>query len=247
MNAEAVVDLKLLHSHFGQTPIPSKAITIAPEGVHFKLSADAEKAEYLSLYSFFKLGGDFEISADFHWTAVLVPKKGYGVSCGIQFETNDKQRSVALARSNLPEGISAYRVSVGTMGAGKKVEYSVEDPFPTSALNGRLILSRKKKEIICSVAEGDTEESRVLCRLPFTDKAVQRVLIFADPGGEPNDLEVWITNVKFRADEMSHHMVKKEQESNWWGAIAGGLLFIVGTAGFLIHRRLRTGHWRGAA
>jgi hypothetical protein len=244
MKAEVTADVKLFHSHFGQTPLPNKAITIDPQGVHFSLSAETEKAEYTTLYSFFKLGGDFEISANYDWTPVPIPKKGYGVSCGIQFETNDKKKSVALARGNFPGKGSSYRVSIGTMNADKKTEYKVQPPFATQAKSGRLILARKKNEIICSAVD-EAEEPRELCRIPFTDAAVQRVLIFADSGTAPADLDVWITQVKIRADEMSHHMVKQEKLSGWWGVIAGAALIVVGTTGFLVVRRLRTGRWGG--
>lgn len=244
MKAEVVADFKLFHSHFGQSPYPNKSIAVDPQGVHFSLSAEADKADYTSLYSFFKLGGDFEVSAKFDWKGVAVPKKGYGVSCGIQIETNDKKKSVGLARGNFPDDDSAYRVSVGSVNADKKVEYKVEPAFKTTAKSGRLILTRKKKEIICLAADG-TEEPRELCRIPFTDAAVQRVLIFADPGGTPNDLDVWITQVKMRADEMSHHMVKKETQNSWWGIVVGAILIVVGTTGFLVFRRLRTGRWDG--
>jgi hypothetical protein len=244
MKAEVIADIKLFHSHFGQSPYPNQAITIDAEGVHFVIKAETEKAEYVSLYSFFKLGGDFEISAGYDWFPVDVPKKGYGVSCGIQIETNDKKKSVALARGNFPGTGSAYRVSIGTMNASKKTEYKVQPAYETKATNGRLILARKKNEIICSAVD-DAAEPRELCRIPFTDAAVQRVLIFADSGTAPADLKVSITAVKIRADEMSHHMVKQEKVSGWWGVLAGLALIVVGTTGFLVVRRIRTGRWGG--
>ncbi len=244
MKAEETGDVKLFRNRFGQTPMPNKAITIDPQGVHFLLTAASEKAEYTSLYSFFKLGGDFEVSANYDWLPVGVPKKGYGVSCGIGIETHDKKKSVQLARGNLPGQGASYRVSIGTVNADKKTEYTVQPPFETTAKKGRLILARKKNEIICLVAD-EADEPRELCRIPFTDAAVQRVLIFADPGSAPNDLDVWITQFKIRADEMSHHMVKQEKFSGWWGVLGGLALIVFGTAGFLVVRRIRTGRWGG--
>jgi hypothetical protein len=244
MKHELTADLNLFRSHFGQTPYPNKSITLDPEGVHFFLTSETEKPEYTSLYSFFKLGGDFEISVNYDWTPVVVPKDGYGVSTGIRIETNDaKFHSAALARGNFPGGGSAYRVSVGSKGADKRVNYENLPPFDTKGKKGRLILARKKKEVICSAADDGDEEPRELCRIPFTDAAVQRVLIFADPGRSPTDLNAWITNIKMRADEMSHHMTAKEKDNPWWGVFAGLALIVVGTAGFLIFRRLRDGRW----
>jgi hypothetical protein len=71
------------------------------------------------------------------------------------------------------------------------------------------------------------------------------VLIFADPGKAPADLDVWVTDLKIRADEMSHHMTKKETQGNWSGVVAGAVLIVVGTTGFLVVRRIRTGRWNG--
>jgi hypothetical protein len=244
MKAEVIADSKLFHSHFGKTPFPNKAITVDPQGVHFFLSGTTEKPEYTALYSFFKVGGDFEISANYFWTPIVIPKGGYGVSVGIRIETNDKNHSVALARGNFPQQGSAYVVSIGTMSADRKIGYKNEAPFPTSAKKGRLILARKKNEVVCLAAD-DTEEPKELCRIPFTDAAVQRVLIFADPGKATTDLDAWITEFKVRADEMSHHMVKEENYSNWWGVVAGVVLIVIGTTGFLVVRRIRTGRWSG--
>jgi hypothetical protein len=181
MKAVVTADFKLFHSHFGQTPFPSKAVTVDPEGVHLFFTSATQKPEYAALYSFFKLGGDCEVSARFDWRPVPVPRTGYGVSCGIRIETNDKKQSVSLARGIIPGKGDVYLVSIGTRRADKHVDYTNEPPFETSAKSGRLILLRQKKEIICLAAD-EAAEPKELCRLPFTDAAVQRVLIFADPG-----------------------------------------------------------------
>lgn len=247
MKAELVADVKLFHSHFGKTPFPNKTITVHPHGIRFHLSPATKVPEYTALYSFFKVGGDFEISANYDWTPVDVPDGGYGVSCGIRIETNDKRHSLAIARGNFPGTGSAYRVTVGTMSADRSVEYKNEDPFPTKAKNGRLILARTKKEVIC-LAANKTEEPTELCRIPFTDAAVQRVLIFADPGSAPTHLDARVSQFRIQAEELSHHMTKKESQGGWLGVIAGaGGLLLVGTIGYVVVRRLRTGRWSGAA
>jgi len=243
MKVEEVGDLKLFHSHFGKTPFPNKAITIDAKGVHFLLTPATKKPEYTALYSFFKIGGDFEISANYDWTPVDVPKGGYGVSCGISIETNDKMRSVAIARGNFPGEGSAYRVSTGFMNPDRSVEYKAEPLFKTKAKSGKLMLTRNKKEIIC-LAGGKSEAPTELCRIPFTDAAVQRVFIFADPGAAPTELSARISQFKIRAEEMSHHMTKKEMPTNWFGYLwATGAVVFVGTIGFAVIRRVRTGRW----
>ena len=244
MKTEVAADVKLFHSHFGKTPFPCKAIDVGPHGVHFFLSSATPKPEYTALYSFFKVGGDFEIAADYSWMPVVVPKGGYGVSCGIRIETRDKKHSIALARGNLPDQGSAYIVSIGTMKPDRKIDYQNESPFPTKSTTGRLILTRQKKEVICLAADG-TEEPTELCRIAFTDAAVQHVLIFADPGNAPTDLDAWITQFNIRAEEMSHHMVEQESYNSWLGVPAGIAVIVIGTAGFLVAHRLRTGRWRG--
>jgi hypothetical protein len=246
MKAVVTADFKLFHSHFGQSPFPSKSVTVDPEGVHLFFTSATAKPEYAALYSFFKLGGDCEVSARYDWRPVPIPRAGYGVSCGIRIETKDKKHSVSLARGIIPGKGDVYLVSIGTRRADKHVDYTNEPPFETSAKNGRLILLRQKKEVICLAAD-EVAEPRELCRIPFTDAAVQRVLIFADPGKAAADLDVWITDFEIRADEMSHHMTKQETHSNWWGVIAGVALILGGATGFLVVRRVRTGRWSGMA
>ena len=246
MKAVVTADFKLFHSHFGQTPFPSKAVTVDPDGVHLFFKSATEKPEYAALYSFFKLGGDCEVSARYDWRPVPIPRTGYGVSCGIRIETNDKKHSISLARGIIPGKGDVYLVSIGTRRADKHVDYTNETPFETSAKSGRLILLRQKKEVICLAAD-EVAEPRELCRLPFTDAAVQRVLIFADPGKAAADLDVWITDFEIRTDEMSHHMTKQETHGNWWGVLAGAALIVGGAIGFFVVRRFRTGRWSGIA
>jgi hypothetical protein len=243
MKEEVVPDIRLFHERFAQTPYPNKSITLEPQGVHFTFTQD-QKPEYHALYSFFKLGGDFEVSVKYAWNPVNVPKKGYGVSCGIVIETNDTKKSVGLARGNFPGKGSAYRVTVGTWKADKKMDYKNEPEFATQAKSGKLIIARKKSDVTCSIVEG-LDEPTELCRIKFTDAAVQRVLFYADPGEVSSDLDAKLFDIKIRADEMSHHMTKKETSNPWWGVFAGLALIVVGTSGFLIVRRIRTGTWVG--
>jgi hypothetical protein len=243
MKVEEVGDLKLFHSRFGMTPFPNKTITIEPKGVRFSLSPATKNPQYTAIYSFFKIGGDFEISANYDWTPVVVPKGGYGVSCGIAIETNDKMHRVALARGNFPGEGGAYRVSTGIRMPDRSVVYKNEPLFKTKAKSGKLMLTRNKKEIICSA--GDQAESPMeLCRIPFTDAAVQSVFLFADPGAAPTELKARLTQLKIRAEETSHHMTKNELPTPWFGLIwAVGAVLLAGTIGYVVIRRIRTGQW----
>jgi hypothetical protein len=234
-------DVRLFDAYFARYGAPVKAIVTEPRSVRFVLKSSYQKPEQLGLYSNFKVAGDFEISAKYEWTPVNVPKGGYGVSCGIKVETNDESKAVALARGNLPGRGSAYIVTEAKKEGGEIKYYNTE--FKTDAKKGRLILLREKKEIVCLAADG-AGEPQELCRLPFTEASVQRVLIVADPGAAPTDMDARISEFKVRAEEITLKIPKRDAPRNWGWWIAGGVILIAGAvAGYFIFRRLRYGQW----
>jgi hypothetical protein len=225
---------KLLGSHFRIYPAGAKAVQLEPQGLRFWLTADTKKPEKTYLYSLFALAGDFELSVAFEWSPVAVPKDGYGVSCGIEIETD--KLSVALARGNFPRDGSAFAVTRGSL-IGQQKKYDNEY-FATNHKQGTMVLRRVKGELHCLTSEG-AGELRELCSVnPFPVETVRRVLFFADPGGAPTSMDARLTQIHLRAEEITTDIPRSETAGSslvWW-LTAGAVLCLVIIA-FLRFRR----------
>ncbi len=232
------VNLKLLKSHFGRYPSDNKAIQVEPQGLRCYLSTSTKKPEQTGLYSFFAVAGDFEISATYEWTPVLVPKDGYGVSCGIGIDTDT--RTVHLARGNFPGNGSGYVVTRTEMVAGKKV-YKNDEPIKTQAKTGRLVLRRERTELICLTADGAADLTEQ-CRIPFTAETVRKVRFFADPGNAPTNLDARLTKIHLRAEEITTNIPLSEASGWGWWLTGAALVLVAAAAAWLVYR-IRTGRW----
>jgi hypothetical protein len=225
----------LLRSHFGFYPSGAKAVKITDKGLRFYLTTDTKKPVQTGLYSYFAIAGDFEISAWFDWTPVEVPKDGYGVSCGIAFDTDT--RTVALARGNFPGQGGGYRITTKE----PKKDYENED-FKSLAKRGRLVLRRVKKELIILSADGDGELNELKRINPFPTETVRKVRLFADPGNAPTSMDARLSKIQFRAEEITGQIPISESSTwGWW--LAAGLLMIFAMVAVVGVYRLRTGHW----
>ena len=237
---ECAPDVNLFDAYFARYGAPVKAIITDLRSVRIQLSSSFPKPDQLGLYSNFKVAGDFEISAKYEWTPVNVPKGGYGVSCGIKVETNDENKGVALARGNLPGKGSVYIVTEARR-EGDEMKYTNKN-FPTEAKKGRLVLLREKKDVVCLAGDG-AGELKELCRLPFTDASVQKVLIVADPGAAPTDMDARISEFKIRAEEITHKIPKRDAPRGWGLWFAGAAVLGVAVGGYFAFRRYRHGQW----
>ena len=228
---------KPFDTQFVRYPLPAPAIITDAEGVRFTLTTATKKPEVTGIYSAFTLGGDFEVAVDFDWMPVVVPKGGYGVSVGISVEANEKFNIVKLARGNFQGKGSAYRVTMGIRNEKGQTEYKKNDDFETKAKNGKMILMRKKKDLFCMIVEG-TEEPKELCKLPYTDAAIQKVHFFADPGNAPTDMDARLSQARIRADEITHHMTRQERRSTWPLWVGGGTFLALCIGAVFIYRRM---------
>jgi hypothetical protein len=237
MKASKEIGGKMLNTHFGRYPLGTKNIfieLIKPQGVRFILSAESPNPEQVGLYSYFSVAGDFEISCDYEWTPVEVPKKGDGLRCGLAIELDSV--NVEFARGNFPGKGSTYVVTLGRLVDGKKV-FKPELWFPTNAKTGRMAFRREKKELLILTADGMGELIEQE-RIPFTTETVRKGRFFADPGGVRADLNVRLSNIVFRAAEITTDVPLSEQEgTNWWLIIIG--LVMVGVVAALVTRHIR--------
>jgi hypothetical protein len=229
---------KLLKTRFDRYPSVTKAIEFEPQGLHFFLSTDTRKPVQTGLASTFAVTGDFEISAAYEWTPVEVPKGGYGVSCGIAIDTDT--RTVALARGNFQGKGGGYVVTRAGIVDGKK-KYDNDPVMPTQAKRGQLVLRREKKEVICLTAD-DAGELTERCRIPFTTESVRKVRFFADPGSAPTNLDARLSQIRIRAEEITHDIPLSEA-SNWgWLLGATGFVLLAAITLVLVHRVWK-GQW----
>ena len=224
---------EILKSHFAKFPPGAKAVFHDGQSLRFFLSTESKNPVQTGLYSYFGLIGDFEVSVNYQWTPVVVPKGGYGVSCGIAVESDNI--SASLARGNFPGHASAYAVTRGQIKEGKWDYQRKEEK--TAVKKGQLMLRREKKDLIF-LASDDKGELQELDRWPkFTTGTIHKVLLFADPGQSPTDLDARFKEIKFRAEALTTDPIVETRGGwGWW--IAGGLVIAAG-AGFLGYRRLR--------
>jgi hypothetical protein len=226
---------KLLNTFFRRFPLATKAIEFEPQGVRFWSSSANKKAEQVFLYSIFSVAGDFEISATFQWTPVVVPKDGYGVSCGIAVETDSF--FVELGRGNFPEQGSAFTVTKRS-GVGNNKTYD-DQFFVTDVKQGKLVLRREKNELICLTSDGTGELQDLCPKFLFNSGTVRRVLMFADPGGASTNMDARLSQIHLRAEEITTSRPKSEASSSigWWLAAAGLVIVVLG---ILVWRTLRS-------
>ncbi len=218
-----VSDRRLLVTHFARYGYwPARTIILETQGVRFWLPSGVKGVGQTGLYSYFALAGDFEVSASYELISLPPPRSGYGVTVGLSVDTDGADGSVSLARGYLLTEGSGYVVS-WSKPSDDGMHYDGRH-YPTQMNRGRLVLRREKKELICLVEDEPHGERHELYRVPFTDRTVRKVRIFADPGGSPTKLEARLANLTFRAEEIAGGIPQREQNtSGWW------LLLVFGT------------------
>ena len=209
---------KTLRFQFGRYPSSAPDVRIESDRVRFLLTSSKKNPGQVGLYSYFSITGDFEISADYEWTPVFVPKEGYGVSIGIAIDAD--AGTIAIARGNFQPTGSVYVVTQGT-DANDKREYRNDPVIPTKAKSGRLVLRRESTEIVCLTADGAGElEER--CRIPFSNGTVRKVRIFADPGNSPTSLDAGLSKIAIKAGAISAQIPLSEP-----AGLSGGFIALV--------------------
>ena len=104
----------------------------------------------------------------------------------------------------------------------------------TSAAWGRIGLRRTKKELIFLASDEATEPLKEIERLPFTDQTLRVVRLFCDTGGSPTALDVRLTDIGVRAEEITEGIPQRvPATSNWW------LWLLTPTVGLLLLWRWR--------
>jgi hypothetical protein len=235
---DTVRNTQLLQSHFkdyGQEVV--KSIYREPNGVRFWLTTKPKEPKQVGLFSYFALAGDFEISVAYEILAASNPTAGYGVSCGIAVDSDDK--IVQLLRGQQVKKAPAFIVSEGTKGGDGKMEFKDISEKAAKAKTGRLVLKREKSKLIALASDDVKGTLEEISQVTFTTGTVRKARFFADPGGAPNSLDVRFTQIRVRAEEISTDVPIRERDGTlfWW--IAGITFLVVAVGAFFAIRRYR--------
>jgi len=155
-------------------------------------------------------------------------------------EAEKLQRAVSLTRLVRPNGVGGFVVTVGVPQEGAPMHRRTmnnNEPFPSKATKGMLILKRQGAEVVCLASEKLDEEPAELCKVPFTDKTVNKVRLYADPGGAPNAVDGKLVDLKIRAEEITGTTPQRDREGGGFWAIVGTLAVVALAGGWYYRRR----------
>jgi hypothetical protein len=238
---------KLLDSEFARYPQKPQTIFRQEDlpGARFWLVPDAKDAGQTTLYSKFVVAGDFEISMTYDGFEVEQPKTGYGVSVGLAVETENKDGTpgirVQLARGSYRGRGDGYTVTVGTL--KKKPERGIEfketHKEPDRSKSGKIALKRVRDKLICLTGDADKpiDELYEIAKVPFTDATIKKVRIYADQGGSPTHIDVYVSDVLIKAEEITHQIPLRDRPGWFWWIVAGIIFLLAGGIATAVYLR----------
>jgi hypothetical protein len=197
---------------------PQQCVIRRDGGLRFWLREGWTDAGQTGTYSLFALAGDCEVTLSYELVNLQPPRTGYGSGVGLAFDIEgetDCWGSIQRAHK-VGEERGFFLQTILPEGGGKKKE---EPPFVQAAARwGRIGLRRTGKELLFLAAEGPEVELQVIGRLPFTDRTLRRVRVFADTGGSPTALDVRVWDVDVRAEEINagKPVLQPPSASRWW-------------------------------
>lgn len=208
---------------------PRKTILLGPAGLRFRLPGRAASVAQTGLYSLFALSGDCEAALTYQLLNVPPPRRGYGSGVGLAFDLGEGDGRGAIQRLfRKTEGSGCVVQTTPGELAGEIKEM---DRFvPTASRRGRIGLRRLKNELIFLSADNPASPLREIARLPFTERTVRTVRVFVDPGGSPTSVDVRVSQIAIRAEEIASGVPQPEQKGWNWGwlwavvPLAGGAL-----------------------
>jgi hypothetical protein len=219
----------VLRNQFGTYGDPRREYLYSePGGLRFWFPARAGGVAQAGFYSYFTLSGDCEASFTYEILKAQAPQGGYGSGVGLAFDAGEEVGRGSIQRVEKEKGESGYvlQTVLGT-GAKAKEEYRF---VSSAARRGRIGLRRAGKELIFLTSDDPADPLEEADRLPFTDRTIRAVRIFADTGGSLTALDVRAKAVRMQAEEVTAGVPQKEEAgtNGWWiaGAVGGaGLLF----------------------
>ncbi len=211
---------------------PRRSVVVEPEGFRLWLPGSDKPAAQTGVYSLFALAGDCEAALTYELLDLPVPEGGYGSSVGLALDGPDGGWRGDIQRIVRPGKESGYLLHTGQ---GTDEDKNQSRFVPGRAEKGRLGLRREGSELVFLTADSPDGELREIDRLPFTGETLRQVRVFADPGGSPTAVDVRVSRLTVRAEEITSGVAKRDKrEAGWWWL---GLL--VPVAGLVVWWRWR--------
>ena len=186
-------------------------------GVRFWIPSGVPDAAQTGLYSYFALAGDCEVILTYEILKLQTPQGGYGSGVGLAFDVEGDGGRAMIQRIDKGKEGSGYLLSSGLMGRDKKLaeEYKLVE---SKDLWGRMGIRRIKKELVFVATLTPGGEPEEIGRMPFTDRTIRPLRLFADPGGSPTAIDVRISQLDVRAEEITGGatVIGPKSYSRWW-------------------------------
>jgi hypothetical protein len=199
---------------------PRQAILVDAGGLRFRLPGGVAGVPQTGLYSLFALAGDCEVMLSYELLDVPSPQGGYGSGVGLAFDLGEGSGRGAIQRVlRKPEG-SGFVLQT-TPGDSAKGTKEVDKFVPTASKRGRIGLRRIKNELIFLRADSATDPLQEIDRLSFSDRTIRTVRVFADPGGSPTAVDVRISQIEIRAEEIAAGVPQLSRKGWGWGWLWG--------------------------
>jgi hypothetical protein len=210
-----------------------RTIFLDADTLRIKLPGKVEGIGQTGVYSVFALAGDCELAMTYDLLSLPPPVAGYGAGVGIAFDVNRGGGRADIQRVLRPSGECGYALHTD-IGAKKKER----DLFvPAEGKWGRLCMRRIGSEVIFLTGE-ESLEVKEIARLPFTDKTIRAVRLFADPGGSPTALDARLGQIEMRAEEITGGVARRDvREWPWWWRLTG--LPVIAGLVYWVYRRRR--------
>jgi hypothetical protein len=81
------------------------------------------------------------------------------------------------------------------------------------------------------------DELDKLDQVKFTDATIKKVRIYADQGGSPTHLDVYVSDLVIKAEEITHQIAERDRPSWFWWIVAGVTFLVAGGIATVVHVR----------
>src|SRR6185437_7201382 len=194
---------------------PRQAIFLEASGLRLRLPAGGSAIPQTGLYSYFALAGDCEVALTYELLNVPPPRTGYGSGVGLAFDVEGGAGRGVIQRVFRPGAGDGcvLQTAPGESGTGMK---DVDRFVPAASRRGRLGLRRVKNELIFLLADTPDDPLKEIERLPFTDRTIRAMRVFADPGGSSTAVDVRVRQIDIRAEEIAGGVPRTEPKQWSW-------------------------------
>jgi hypothetical protein len=217
---------------------PQQCLSAGQGGLRFRLPGGVADTAQTGIYSFFALAGDCEVVLTYDLLDIKPPQTGYGSGLGLALDGGEGIGRGSIQRVVRPGGASGWVVQTSPGGPGSAMRE--EERFvPAKERRGRMGLRREGKELVFLAADGPKAELAEIERLPFTAENIRAVRVYADPGGSPTAVDVQVSEMQARAEQIARGVPRRPESpgwGHWWWVMAG----VAGVVGVVLLGRL----WR---